>query len=91
MAVDFIEVEVAYATEVRQTLLKTSLPIASSLRSAIETSGILLAHPEIDLQQQKVGVFGQICALEQILEAGNRVEIYRPLQQHPMQARRNRV
>ncbi len=48
-------------------------------RDAIERSGILAQFPEIDLDTQKVGVFGKVLALETKLEDGDRVEIYRPL------------
>jgi putative ubiquitin-RnfH superfamily antitoxin RatB of RatAB toxin-antitoxin module len=38
-----------------------------------------------------VGIFGQICDLEKILNAGDRIEIYRPLQKDPMDARRQKA
>lgn len=91
MADGLIQVEVAYAKPARQTLISLSLPIGSSAEQAISASGLLQQFPEIDLNQQKIGIFGQVCKLDTLLSEGDRVEIYRPLQQNPMDARRGRL
>ncbi|MEI8574003.1 RnfH family protein [Methylomonas sp. EFPC1] len=84
-------VEVAYATPERQLLIPISLAANSTVELAIEASGILREFPEIDLSQQKVGIFGVVCNLDKNLSAEDRVEIYRPLKQNPMDARRGRL
>ncbi len=86
-----IAVEVAYATPDQQLLIPVSLAANSTVEQAIEASGILREFPEIDLSQQKVGIFGQVCGLDKSLSAEDRVEIYRPLKQNPMDARRGRM
>lgn len=91
MAVKLIQVEVAYAKPERQLLIELTLPADSTIEQAIQTSGILQQFPEIDLNQQKVGIFSQACKLDKALQDGDRVEIYRPLTQDPMTARRNRL
>jgi len=91
MADDLIAVEVAYATPERQLLIPISLAANSTVELAIEASGILQEFPEIDLSQQKMGIFGQVCNLDKNLSAEDRVEIYRPLKQDPMDARRGRL
>jgi uncharacterized protein len=91
MAADLISVEVAYATPERQLLTPVSLAANSSIEQAIEESGVLREFPEIDLSKQKVGIFGQVCSLDKILSSEDRVEIYRPLKQNPMDARRVRL
>lgn len=91
MAAEFIHVEVAYAKPDLQLIIALSLPSGSSAEHAISTSGLLQQFPEIDLSTQKIGIFGAICQLDKPLEEGDRVEIYRPLSQDPMTARRNRV
>lgn len=90
-AAETIAVEVAYATPARQRLIPLQVPAGSTLAQCIAMSGLLAACPEIDLQQQEIGVFGQVRAAETPAAAGDRIEIYRPLLQHPMQARRNRL
>jgi putative ubiquitin-RnfH superfamily antitoxin RatB of RatAB toxin-antitoxin module len=38
-----------------------------------------------------VGIFGKLCDLNQLLKAGDRVEIYRALHNDPKEARRQRA
>ena len=91
MADELIAVEVAYATPERQLLIPVSLKANSTIEQAIEVSGILREFSEIELGQQKVGIFGVICGLDKTLNPEDRVEIYRPLRQNPMDARRGRL
>lgn len=91
MADELIAVEVAYATPDRQLLIPISLSSDSTIEQAIAASGILREFPEIDLSQQKVGIFGLVCSLDKVIGADDRVEIYRPLRQNPMDARRGRL
>ena len=86
-----VQVEVAYALPSQQTVLKVSLPEGATAAEAIEASGICDRHPDIDLTQQSVGVFGQVVGLDTPLQDGDRVEIYRPLQVDPKQAKRRRA
>lgn len=88
---DLISVEVAYATPEKQHLLSLDVPEGSSLRQAIERSGLLEQCPEIDLDSMKVGIWGKIGKLDARLKARDRVEIYRPLKADPKEARRRRA
>ena len=58
---------------------------------AIERSGILKKRPEINLKEQKVGIFSRIVPLEQVVRAGDRIEIYRPLLADPKEIRKQRA
>lgn len=86
-----LSVEVAYALPLRQELLRVQLPAGSTLQQAIEASGLLRKHPEIDLRKNKVGVFGKLVRLDAPLRDGDRVEIYRPLIADPKETRRKRA
>lgn len=86
-----VTVEVAYANPASQALIELQLPVGSTLRDAIEASGILARYPEIDLDRASVGVFGKLAPLSQVLNGGDRVEIYRPLLIEPTEARRQRA
>ena len=55
----------------------------SKVRDAILASGLLGQFPEIDLDQNQVGIFGKITRLDTPLADGNRVEIYRPITADP--------
>ncbi len=86
-----ITVEVAYALPHEQTVVTVQAAANSTLHQIIEQSGILQRHPEIDLTQQKIGIFSRQASLAQTARAGDRVEIYRPLQADPKQARKQRA
>lgn len=91
MANNTLSIEVVYAQQHKQWVVAINLPSDSTVQQAIYGSGLLLQFPEIDLNQQKTGIFGQVCKLDKLLTDGDRVEIYRPLQQDPMTARRHRL
>ena len=78
-----MDIGIAYAAKGRQTWLKIDVPDGSTVRQAIEISGILERFPEIDLDTQKVGIFGKLTKLDSVLESGNRIEIYRPITADP--------
>ena len=82
-----MKVSVTYALPDRQTWLDVDVPEQATVRDAINASGIVRAFPTLDLSTQKVGVFGKAVALEARLEAGQRVEIYRPITADPIALR----
>ena len=86
-----ISVEVVYATSEQQNLCKVDVLPNATIAEAIAASGLLQQFPEIDLEQQRVGVFGERLDLQHRLTEGDRVEIYRPLQVDPKEARRLRA
>jgi hypothetical protein len=74
-----MKVSVAYALPDEQVWLPVEVEENSTLMTAIHSSGILNMFPEIQLDIQKVGVFGKLSSLEATLSEGDRVEIYRPI------------
>lgn len=78
-----MNVGVAYADKFKQVWLKLEVPDDSTVRQAIEHSGLLKQFPDIDLKNQKVGVFGKLTKLDAKLEEGSRIEIYRPITADP--------
>jgi putative ubiquitin-RnfH superfamily antitoxin RatB of RatAB toxin-antitoxin module len=88
-----IEVEVVYAAVDRQLLLKVDLPVGSTVRHALLVSGIGVQFPELDLAHCPVGIFGKVLADAEtrVLQAGDRIEIYRPLLADPKEVRRLRA
>ena len=69
---------------------RVAVPVGATLVDALRASGVLERHPQIDLARQAVGIWGRIRALDTPLKDGDRVEIYRPLQVDPKEARRRR-
>jgi uncharacterized protein len=86
-----ITVEVAYALPERQSLLTVAVNRASTVQQVIELSGILQQYPQIDLAGQKVGIWSRPVKLDDIVQSGDRIEIYRPLIADPKDLRRRRA
>ncbi len=74
-----MQVGVAYSEAGQQIWLTIEVPDESTVRQVIDRSGVLRSFPSIDLQTQKVGVFGRLVKLDTPLRPGDRVEIYRPI------------
>jgi len=83
-----MNIGVAYVTPIHKVWIRMEMPDGCSAEEAITRSGILTQFPEIDLNTQKVGIFGRIVRLTQPLEDGDRVEIYRPITVDPDQVER---
>lgn len=86
-----ISVEVVYALPGRQDAVMLELPEGATLAEAVARSGLLARHPEAASLSAGAGIFGAVKPPETVLAAGDRVEIYRPLQADPKQARRSRA
>lgn len=86
-----IQVEVAYALPERQVLLAIEVEEGTTLRDALQSSGILEQFPEIDLEKGKFGIFGKLSKLDNVLKAQDRIEIYRQLIADPKEVRKKRA
>lgn len=88
---DKIVVEVAYALPQKQYLQRVTLDAGSTVEQAIIASGIMSLRDDIDLSQNKVGIYSRTVKLQDVLQDGDRVEIYRPLIADPKELRRQRA
>jgi len=86
-----LAIEVCHALPEKQTVIPLRVKNGATAEDAIKSSGILVHHPTIDLTVNKIGIFGKLCELNQVLREGDRVEIYRPLIADPKEARRQRA
>ena len=86
-----MNVGVCYAQADRQIWLRLDVPEGSTIAEAIELSGLLTQYPEVNLENQKVGIFGKIAKLDAIVKDGDRVEIYRKITADPQQVQRRRA
>lgn len=82
-----------YAGVDRQVLRVFSVPEGTSVRVALEASGIAAEFPQLDLATCPVGIFGKVVADpdRQVVRAADRLEIYRPLLADPKEIRRLRA
>lgn len=78
-----MNVGVAYADMRQQVWLRLEVPEGSTVKEAIELSGILTKVPSIDLDTQKVGIYGKTAKLSAVLQEHDRVEIYREIIANP--------
>jgi putative ubiquitin-RnfH superfamily antitoxin RatB of RatAB toxin-antitoxin module len=86
-----LRIEVAYARPDWQFVVALQVPAGTTALQAVERSGLLARCPELTAQELKLGVFGKPVSAERVLAAGERVEIYRPLQADPKEVRRQRA
>jgi len=86
-----IAVEVVCALPDRQLLRRVSLPAGSSVLQAVEQSGILQELPQVTFDPARLGIFSRRVAADDVLQDGDRVEIYRSLTLDPKDARRRRA
>ncbi|MCY1424815.1 Persistence and stress-resistance antitoxin PasI [compost metagenome] len=93
MAEPLIEVEVVFAAVGRQLLLKVAVPAGTHLREAVRLSGIAECFPEWSLDECPLGIFGRVVAQPQtrLVQAGDRIELYRPLLADPKEVRKLRA
>ncbi|HCU91190.1 MAG TPA: RnfH family protein [Gammaproteobacteria bacterium] len=82
-------VTVLYALPAIQKPIEVFVPKGATVRAAIERSRISEIYPEINLAVNKVGIFGELCSLDDTVHAADRIEIYRPLLIDPKDARRS--
>ena len=83
-----MRVGIAYSDGAQHCWLRIDVADEATVQDAIERSGVLNMYPHIDLSQQKVGIFGKLVKLDASLQAGDRIEIYRPITCDPTQVPR---
>lgn len=86
-----LRVQVCYARPDLVFLEALTVKPGTTLQQVILASGLLERAPEIDLASAKLGIHGKLRALDALVREGDRIEIYRPLQADPKDARRRRA
>ncbi len=86
-----IRVTLVYSPAERQVFERDlELEPGTTVRQAVDASGVLQAFPGLDLSLAGVGVWGRKAPPAQVLNDRDRIEIYRPLVVDPKVARRER-
>ena len=86
-----ITVEVAYALPDRQAIVELRVEEGTTALDAARLSGLTERFEGIDLENDKLGIFGKAVSPSQVLQPGDRVEIYRPLIADPKEVRKARA
>src|SRR5262245_49118896 len=87
---EMISIEVVFANAATYKIIALQVRSGTTIENAILQSGILCDFPEI-CPEYSVGIFGVVKGKETMVLEGDRVEIYRPLLQDPMQARKEKA
>jgi putative ubiquitin-RnfH superfamily antitoxin RatB of RatAB toxin-antitoxin module len=91
MAEQTITVDVVYANAEQQILRHIELVQGSTVMEAIDASGIVELLPRGAVDPDRLGIYSRKVSPQQMLQEGDRIEIYRPLILDPMEARRRRA
>jgi uncharacterized protein len=86
-----IAVSVIYAEPEHAFDVELSLPKGATVADAIARSGIREARHDVDIREDRLGIFARKVTFDTSLRDGDRVEIYRPLRIDPKEARRQRA
>lgn len=73
-----MRVGVVYAGS-QQVMLRCNVSESATVADAIQSSGILMMCPDINLDANRIGVYGKFVTLDSELNEGDRVEIYRKI------------
>lgn len=77
-----------FALPDRQFLDAVTVPDDATVADAIRRSGVERHFPDVDFDGLQAGIWGKPVEREQTLRNGDRVELYRPLEMDPREARR---
>lgn len=88
MTMSMIDIEVVAGTPERQVLIPLRVADGTTVAEAVEQSGVAERLPEIEIDPQRLGVFGKRKRPDHVLSDGDRVEVYRPLTADPKEIRR---
>ena len=84
-------VEIVLATPERQVLLVVDVEAGASVADVISQSAIASHFPGVAVAELAAGIWGKPVSRECKVKEGDRVELYRPLEIDPREARRQRA
>lgn len=88
MAAERIAVEVAAAMPERQLVIPLVVPAGTTLAEAVAMADLPKRLPGLEVDVDRLGIFGKRRGPETVLQEGDRVEVYRPLTADPKEVRR---
>lgn len=83
-----MQVEVVFAMADRQVLQALDIPPNSTVADVIAASDLAGQFPDVDLMALQAGIWGHPVERNHAVQDGDRVELYRPLEMDPREARR---
>lgn len=86
-----MQVEIVFATPAHQVLKTVSVADGATVADVIAASGLAQEFPDYDLDALQAGVWGKPVDRARQVKDSDRVEIFRPLEMDPREARRLKV
>ncbi len=83
-----LRVEVVAALPDRQWVVGLELPAGATVQDALDAADLSGLWPDWRTAAAGIGIFGRPCQPDRLLQAGDRVEIYRALKADPKEVRR---
>ena len=84
-------IDAVYALPQYQYQVQLELLDGACVNDALAALATHEGFADLDLAAVPVGIYGREVSRERCLEAGDRLEVYRPLEVDPMTARRQRA
>lgn len=75
-----MKISVAHARGAKGSWYHLDLPEPVTAEEALRASPVFEHYPDLDLKVHRIGIFGKACKPDTELKAGDRVEIYLPIQ-----------
>lgn len=82
------DIEVVFATSEKQLLETIVAAPGATVADVISMSNVLDPFPEQSRDDLAIGIWGRVVDEDQVVREGDRVELYRPLEIDPREARR---
>jgi len=83
-----VHVTVVLAEPARQQVVSQAVEVGTTAWQAVRATGLLDGREDLDVAGLAVAIHGKQVERDRVLEAGDRVEILRPLPQDPKLRRR---
>jgi len=82
------EIEVVFAASAKQSLKTLVVESGVTVAEVVPMSGVLDHFPDQNRDELTIGVWGRVVNGDHVVRDGDRVELYRPLEIDPREARR---
>ena len=86
-----MNVELVYIEADEEFIVSLDMAATATVADAVEESQLLDKFPSLKLVDYQLGIYSQEVSPGTLLQAGDRVEVYRPLVLDAMEVRRQRA
>jgi uncharacterized protein len=88
---EYLNIEIVYALPENYWRVSIQVRAGSTVRDALVLAALEVSMPDADWDEKRLAIFGVAAHMETLLHDGDRIELLRPLQIDPKEARRKRA